>query len=62
MMDGMWNMMSGMGWEMGFVSLLMLFSVELTHDSGLPRHCPPRQYIGPECATKSHSRPPAIYP
>ena len=24
MMDGMWNMMSGMGWEMGFVSLLLI--------------------------------------
>ena len=25
---------------------LMLFPVELTHDSGLPRHCPPHRYIG----------------
>ena len=25
---------------------LMLFPVELTHDSGLPRHCSPRRYIG----------------
>jgi hypothetical protein len=29
---------------------LLLVPIESTHDSGLPRHCLPRRYIGPECA------------
>jgi hypothetical protein len=36
---------------------LMLFPVELTHDSGLPRHCLPRRCIGPECAKRRHLLP-----